>query len=267
MLKEVQVLKGEADQSLFTVKASNGDDVDPKEAIFPILKHEGNGLIKFLGTGFFVTRLGFFVSAKHVFEDVLDSEGNVQGSLSIIQFSDNFKFYHRPVSGFVVHGDADVAVGVCAPMSHKVTGEPLFNKVLSLSMSIPTIGENVWTYAYPGTTVKQTENTEIKYNAKFYAGLVEEYHQNGRDSVFLPYPCFRTSIVLHCGSSGGPVFGENKKVIGINSTGFEGDADISYISRIQDTLYIGINNVVMPEETEPSVITLRDLIKINHVAI
>ena len=45
MLKETLMLRGEADQSLFTVKTSSGDDVDPKEAIFPILKHEKNGNI------------------------------------------------------------------------------------------------------------------------------------------------------------------------------------------------------------------------------
>ena len=169
--------------------------------------------------------------------------------------------------GFVSHGLADVAVGVCAPMKHKITGEPLFNKVLTLSMSLPRIGENVWTYAYPGTTVKQGENAEITCHAKFYAGHVQEYHPNGRDKVILPFPCFRTSIVLHGGASGGPVFGENKKVIGINSTGFDGDADISYISRIQDTLDLSIRDVVMPGEAEPSNVSLRDLIAINHVSI
>jgi hypothetical protein len=159
------MLNGEADQSLFTVKTGNGDDVDPKEAIFPILKHEENRDVKFIGTGFFVTRLGFFVSARHVFEDVLDSNGSLNGGLSIIQFCDEYKFYLRPVIGFVSHGLADVAVGVCAPMKHKVTGDPLLNKVLTLSMSLPNLGENVWTYAYPGTTVKQSEKTEMKYGS------------------------------------------------------------------------------------------------------
>ena len=264
------MLKGEADQSLFTVKTSNIDDVDPKEAIFPILKHEENGDVKFIGTGFFVTTLGFFISARHVFKDILDDKGNVKGSLSIIQFCDNFKFYFRPVIGFVLHDVADVAIGVCVPMKHKVTGEPLFNKVLTLSMSLPNVGENVWTYAYPGTTVTQSEKIEIKYNAKFYAGIIKEYHPNGRDKVILPFPCFRTSIVLHGGSSGGPVFGENRKVIGINSTGFDSDTgilDISYISRIHDALDLKIQNVVMQNESEPSNLSLRDLIKINHVAI
>jgi len=259
-------LRGEAEQTHFTVRASNGDNVDPKEAIFPILKHEEDGSVKFLGTGFFVTRLGFFVSARHVFEDVLDAKGNVKGGLSIIQFSENFKFYYRSVRAFVVHDTADVGVGVCASMSHRITGEPLFNKVLALSMSTPTVGDNVWTYAYPGTTVTQSENAEVKYNAKFYVGSVQEYYPNGRDRVMLPYPCYRTSIVLHGGSSGGPVFGKNKKVVGINSTAFECDADISYISRIQDTLDLRIRDVVMPENSEPSEICLRDLMKINHVA-
>ncbi len=267
MLEDLYTLRGEADQSLFTVKDSNGDDVDPKEAIFPILKHEENGNIKFLGTGFFVTRLGFFVSAKHVFEDVLDIKSNAKGGLSIIQFCENFKFYHRPVDSFTVHSAADVAVGICAPMTHKITGEPLFNRVLTLSMSTPHIGENVWTYAYPGTTVTQSKVTEIKYNAKFYVGSVQEYYPTGRDHSMLPFPCYRTSIVLHGGSSGGPVIGENKKVVGINSSSIKGDMDISFVSRIQDTLDIRIRNVVMPGDSEASEICLRDLIEINHVAI
>ena len=260
-------MRGEEDQSLFTVKSSNGDSVDPKEAIFPILKHEEDGSVKFLGTGFFVTRLGIFVSAKHVFEDVLDVKGNVKGGLSIIQFDESFKFYFRPVRAFVVHDNADVGVGICASMAHRITGEPLFNKVLTLSMSTPSVGDNVWTYAYPGTTVTQSGNTEVKYNAKFHVGSVQEYYRNGRDRVMLPYPCYRTSIVLHGGSSGGPVFGKNKKVVGINSTAFEFDADISYISRIQDTLDLRIRDVVMPGESEPAEICLRDLVKISHVAI
>ena len=72
--------------------------------------------------------------------------------------------------------------------------------------------------------------------------------------------------MLHGVSSGGPVFGENKKVIGINSTGFEND-DLSYISRIEDILDLQIRDVVMLNDTKTSTICLRDLIKINHVAI
>ncbi|MCC8991950.1 MAG: serine protease [Streptococcus sp.] len=260
-------MKEEADQSLFTVKTSNGDDVDPKEAIFPILKNEENGNVKFIGTGFFVTRFGFFISARHVFEDVLDDKGNAKSGLNIIQFYDNFKFYWRPVTGFVLHNAADVAIGVCTPMKHQITSKPLFNKVLALSMSLPKVGENIWTFAYPGTTVTQSEKTEIKYNAKFYAGIINEYYPNGRDRVILPFPCFRTSIVLHGGSSGGPVFGENRKVIGINSTSFDSEMDISHISRIHDVLDLRIPNAVMPNESEPLDVSLRDLIKTNHVAI
>lgn len=262
-------LKGEADQSLFKVHASNGDIVDPKEAIFPILKHYDNGVVKMLGTGFFVTRIGFFVSAKHVFQDAIDADGKQKAFLSIIQILENKTFYIRPVIGCVVHEIADIAVGICASMSHKTTGEPLLNKILALSTDLPRIGEHVSTFAYPGTTVTQSEliKTEVKFRAKFYAGKVEEYHPKGRDRVMLPFPCHRTSIILHGGSSGGPVFGENRNVIGVNSTGFDGDENISYISRIHDSLDLQIHNVVMPGTSEPTKISLRDLSKSNHVAI
>lgn len=261
------MLKGEADQSLFKVNSSRGDEVDPKEAIFPILKTKKDGATQMLGTGFFVTRTGIFISAKHIFDEVIGDNIVYSSGLNIIQFSENNIFYVRPVRGCVVHGEADVAIGICAPMSHNVTKESLFNKVLTLSGAFPHLHEHVCTFAYPGTTVTQTAITHVEFRAKFYAGKIEEYYPNGRDKVLLPYPCYRTSIVLHGGSSGGPVFGQNSNVIGVNSTGVEGEDNISYVSRIQDVFDLQIPNVVLPGSTEPKSICLRGLKEIDHVAI
>lgn len=191
-----------------------------------------------LGTGFFITRLGFFMTAKHVLEEVLNQMGEpiCNTSLSIIQFKENNTYYYRPIRGFNRHPEADIAIGECYPMSHKKTGEPLFNRVVPLSLTYPFIGEHIYTYAYPGTTVKQeSETNHVSFNAKFYAGILNEYYPKGRDRVMLPFPCYRTSIVLHGGASGGPVFGQNGKVFGVNSTGFDGEISVYYVSRIHDS--------------------------------
>ena len=249
------------------VKDRNNNNVDPKEIVFPILKNEDNGNVKMIGTGFFITKFGIFLTAKHVLEDVLDKKGRPKAGITIIQFKENFTFYYRPVKAFVLHPDADVAVGICHNMSHRVTGEPLYNKIAPLSLYLPLTNEHVYTFAYPGTKVKKTAITNVTFNAKFYAGRIEEYHPDGRDKILLPFPCYRTSIVLHGGSSGGPVFCQNGKVFGINSTGFDGSDNISYVSRIHDTLGLKIRNVVMPNETEPRNIALTDLIEINQISI
>lgn len=260
-------MEGEADQSLFTTRLDSGEIADPKRAIFPILKIQ-DGQTHFIGTGFFVTTLGFFITARHVLEDIIGCDGVPTGSIRIIQFHDGMKFCPRPVIRFCAHEHADVAVGVCAEMTHKVTGEPLYNKVLPISLDRAQLEEHVYTYAYPGTIVESQEAAvDVALRCKFYAGKVQEYYPSGRDRIFLPYPCYRTSITLHGGASGGPVLGESGKVIGVNSTGFDGATDISFISRIEDCLDLTIHNVVLPEHEDITTTSLRHLISINHVAV
>jgi len=260
-------VRGEADPKHFTVRASNGELVDPTRAIFPIFKQNQDDSLQMLGTGFFITTLGIFVTAKHVFMDVIDEQGRATAPLAIVQLSENNTFYMRPVQSCATHANADVAVGVAAHMSHKVTGQPLFNKVLTLSLTYPHIGEVVFTYAYPGTKVLQGGKQEIHVSPKFYDGHVVEYFPKGRDRIMLPFPCYQTSIYLHGGASGGPVFGENGKVIGVNSTGYEGDSDISFISRIQDIYDLSLHNVQMPEEDSPKSILVRELVPMRHIAV
>lgn len=260
-------LRGEAIQEQFKVRASNGEEFEPTRAIFPIFKHDADGSLRLLGTGFFITVHGIFVSAKHVFTDVIDEDGKATGPLSIIQFGENNTFYHRPVASCAVHGEADVAVGVCANMKHKVTGEPLANKVLTLSLTYPQIGETVFTYAYPGTEVLKKEKQEIRIAPRFYDGAVVDYFPKGRDRTMLPFPCYQTSIYLHGGASGGPVFSENGRVIGVNSTGYEGGHDISFISRIQDIYDLELHDVVFLDEKEPRRVSIRELVPIRHIAV
>jgi hypothetical protein len=260
-------MRGEADQTKFTVNAGNGEPADAKEAIFPIFRTDQAGMLHLLGTGFFITRLGIFVSAKHVFEDVIDANDRVNDGLTIIQFDKYNKYYLRPVTAFVLHGLADVAVGVCAPMSHKVTREPLYNKVLTLSSKHPRIFDVIYTYAYPGTKVIYGDKQEVQVSPKFYAGTVTDYFPTGRDRVLLPHPCYQTSIVLHGAASGGPVFGPGGTVIGVNSTGYEGNLDISFISRIEDIMDLKLRDVIMPDESEPRNVPISELVSINHVSI
>jgi hypothetical protein len=260
-------MRGAAEREHFTVRASNGKLSDPNEAVFPIFRAGIDGRLHFLATGFFITRLGWFVTAKHVVDDVLNEKGEAVDGMCIVQFKEGHIFHVRPVIGFTCHDVADVAVGVCAPMSHKVTGEPLFNKVLTLSSKRLQLGWPVWTYAYPGTTVVHSSQQNIQINPNFYAGSVAEYYENGRDSSMLPAPCYRTTITLHAASSGGPVFGPGSAVVGVNSSSFNGAEDVSFISRIVDTFTLGVPNVMLPSEEKARRVTIQELIEINHVVV
>lgn len=260
-------MSGATEQSHFTVHARDGDRIDPNEVIFPIFRTDSQGSLHFLATGFFVTRFGWFVTAKHVVEDVLDEKGDAHSGLCVIQFSENNSYYVRPVAGFACHGLADVAVGVCAPMSHKVTGEPLYNKALTISRMQLVPGMPVWTYAYPGTIVSQGDKQHIQISPNFYVGAVSTYFASGRDRVMLPAPCYQTSIVLHAASSGGPVFGPGGAVVGVNSSGVSEAEDIPFISRIIDALTLGVPDVLFPGEHTPRRVAIEELIDIHYVAV
>lgn len=261
------VTQGRKDPKLFSVRATNGRLHDPNEVIFPILRSDDDDRLRLVGTGFFVSRLGWFVSARHVFESVLDRHGRAIDALSILHFLEGNRFHHRPVIGFVVHPSADVGVGVCASMSHVQTREPLYNKVLTLSRRIPKVGDPAWTYAYPGTTLSAEIPQNVRITPGFYAGEIMATFPEGRDRVLLPSPCYQTSMPIHRAASGGPVFGIGGAVIGINSTGFDGETDVSFVSRILDAMSLGVPNVVMPTDCEPRVVSLNNLAAIGHVSL
>jgi hypothetical protein len=261
-------MRGAAKREHFTVHASNRKLHDPKEAIFPIFRVGDDGLLHFLATGFFITRLGWFITAKHVVKDVLDKNDVAHSGLHVVQFQEGNIFYPRPVAGFTYHKLADVAVGVCAPMNHKITGEPLYNKVLTLNPMRLYLGCPVWTYAYPGTIVSHKElQNRIKIAPDFYLGVVEEYYQSGRDRSMLPAPCYRTTITLHAASSGGPVFGPGGDVVGVNSSSFNGAEDVSFISQIEDVFLLEVPDVLLPGEDNPRRVTIQELVKNKYISV
>jgi hypothetical protein len=258
--------RGAADSADFSVHAG-GKPTDPMKAIIPVFRRDERGPITVLGTGFFISRLGIFVSAKHVFMDVLDGTEQPRAGLEVMQFGDNGTFYQRPVDSFVIHEGADVGVGMCHPMNHRTTGKPLFNMVVTLSRRRPQLGDEVWTYAYAGTQIEGDDAPQVIVDPKFYLGRIRQKFPTGRDSLMLPAPCYETSIVLRGGTSGGPVFSYGGRVVGVNSSGFDGDLDVSFISRIEDVFPLGFPNVQLPDESAPRRVTIDELATLRYVSI
>jgi hypothetical protein len=106
---------------------------------------------------------------------------------------------------------------------------------------------------------------ELHLFPDFYDGVIEEYFPNGRDSVFLPSPCFQTTINIHSGASGGPVFDEHGKVCGINSTSFDGEKNLSFISRIVDILHLRVTDICIPGQSKNS-FSIAELADLGHVS-
>jgi hypothetical protein len=122
----------------------------------------------------------------------------------------------------------------------------------------------VSTYAYPKTDIQPGMPQVVRFEPAFFDGVLIEHHPHGRDKVVLPGPCFRTSMVIHGGASGGPVIGGDGTVFAVNSTGFDDD-EISYVSCISEVLDLAITDVALPGSSTPRTTTLRELRDLGFV--
>jgi hypothetical protein len=70
-----QPLGGEADPNSWNFVAPHGPLPNPVGHTFPLLSHDRAGTWRLVGTGFYVSADGLFVTAKHVIEDVWLNDG------------------------------------------------------------------------------------------------------------------------------------------------------------------------------------------------
>ncbi len=224
-------LRGSAPEGLWRFEDSEGNRLNGGEATIPILEKLGSNQYKFVATGFFITDSGLFVTAKHALE------GFSPERLVAWQFLPNNEYFPRPILAFSCHATCDVAVGQLVRAVNE-SGELLINNKYMLTTTPPPIGEHVATYAYPNTKIEHTKiGQRLHFNPDFYEGLLEEYIPNG--VVLLRGPCYRTSMVIHGGASGGPVASPSRPVFAINSTGMNG-MDVSHASRIDEILSLSL---------------------------
>ena len=235
-------LKGVAPKGAYYAKDGNNNDTDRAHTIFPIIKHDAYSSISLIGTGFFIAENGILLTAKHVLMDVIDKNGVQNHAISLIQFIDG-SYVIRPILRCTSHEVADISVGIAAQMTNDKTKEPLKNKLLKLTPNFEELGSRVCTYAYPKSVVERSDGKqELHFYPDFYEGHSEEHFPNGRDQVLLPGPCTQTSMYIHGGASGGPVFTEKGLVCGVNSTGYDDDAlsFITPVKTIENLLLTGI---------------------------
>jgi len=233
----------------------DGTDTRGHQVIFPILKQVKGDSLELIGTGFFICSAGLFASAKHVLRDCFDEKGNQKYPVCLLHFLPNNQYLFRHILWCSSHPTADVAIGLAAP-----SAEVESNGVLMLTTSSPTMGETVVTYAYPRTEIKQVGTLEIlNFKPAFYEGRVVDFFPKGRDHCLLPGPCYQTSMVIDGGASGGPVVGESGRVFALNSTGWDGVPDISFVSRIEEIFQLGIPFINLPSGQEVESAIAQDL--------
>jgi hypothetical protein len=268
-MERAETRVGSVPKEHFHVHGQDGKQIDPSSTIFPILRNTPGVAPEVIGTGFYIAHQGLFATARHVLKEAFDAQGKPTVPLTIIhRFPDHNQIVFRPVIRACLHNGSDIAVGVAAPMRNDSTGKDLWANSVVLSSKVVDVGSIVSTYAYPNavTVARDPEQHEIHIHPLFFSGAVVECFPEGRDRVMMPGPCYQTSMHLHGGASGGPVFdSKTGRVCGINSTSFASATDVSFVSMIQKLLEIDIDGVVLRPERGEETVRLSKLVSLGHV--
>jgi Trypsin-like peptidase domain len=215
-------------------RMQNADEVvsDGSLATFAILKRPTADSFSLIGTGFYLQGKGRFATAAHIALEAERQLAEMPDSVGITRTLPNGRTRFLPIWRFFIHPIADVAFGIPRfEFVDDASGDVVRPKVLSLTSRSPAIGAPVSTWAYPlHAVVDANEGKVFRLQPDFYDGVLEEHFEDRGPSVKLRPPYFRTSINLHGGSSGGPVFDAAGQVFGIASCSYDGATDIAFVT-------------------------------------
>ncbi|WP_354101265.1 serine protease [Bradyrhizobium sp. RT5a] len=248
----------------------NADAVisDGRLATFAIVGSPGAGRFALIGTGFYLQRKGGFATAAHVALEAERQLADRRDSVGIARTLPDGRTLFLPIWRFFVHPTADVAFGVPRyEFVDDALGSVVRPKVLSLSSRPPSIGSPVSTWAYPlHAMIDADEGKVLRLQPDFYDGVIEEHYEERGPSAKLKPPYFRTSINLHGGSSGGPVFDAAGRVFGIASCSYDGATDIAFVTPTDALLNLEIPELISDQAAGGPTITLRHLVERGLIA-
>lgn len=259
----------------------NGKSIEPRSGVVPILKELSKGRLSVIGTGFYISRYGLFLTAKHVLDELVLENKKEIGVGYICHSPDNEEVHLRRILSVNLLEPADLAVGQADTYESKYPDKPLMNMRCRLSTYQPSKDEELVTYAYPVNKVLDfTDKDNVPViSSDFYDGVF--LHALGSsERPYIQYPHYETSIEIKSGASGGPVFCRGK-VIGVNCRGWDfGDGvdkkdHLSSIVPVREILQMNLGHLTVPkisweysqipENHDHANLTMNELVKYEHV--
>lgn len=267
----MEILEGTASPDDWYIGSDHNPLPNPVGHTFPILTHDSNGQWSLIGTGFYISSDGLFVTAKHVIEEVLENSIQVKPIVILQLYSEigpglfgSQSSFLRPIIQCWLGKESDMALGIAATMINNESGNPLTHYSWKMSWNMPTQGSTVSTLAFPNHEFEQTETVQTLHSAPdAYMGIFEDANDY-RDRVKIPFPYLQIGTRIHGGASGGPIFDHTGSVIGVNSTYIEPTGP-GYGVQIRCLQNAFLENGMLIEETVPRRIEFHELVSSGAV--
>ncbi|MDA0733220.1 MAG: serine protease [Chloroflexi bacterium] len=234
-----------------------------------------------VGTGFYISRYGLFMSAKHVLETLInESKANLDVGYVCHRGVGN-TIHLRRIRRVSFLNPQDIAVGQADNYVEQFPKDPLRNMRVKLTTDLPLPGDSVITYAYPQNEIldfTRTDAVPVIAGDYFQGEFIRSVDKS--DHPFMQYPYFETTIKLRSGASGGPVFDSKGRVIGINCRGWDfgvedEGTELSSMVPVSAALDLKCEPLQLPscsweasqipEGLELATLTIRDLAKFGHI--
>lgn len=269
-------LGGEADPNSwdFVRKDEQGPLPNPVGHTFPLVTHDVDGRWTLVGTGFYVSGDGLFVTARHVIDVVLRDGEQIAPLVILHPHSDTglfgpSKVLFRPIAQCWLAADGcDIAFGVAATCTNNATGNVLQHWSWPLSWDPPAIGSWIGTYAFPRHVM--SEGGHLTFAPELYRGAVLNIGEY-RDRINVPFPYLEIDCRVHGGASGGPIAAPDGAVVGVNCTEWPhnidhppGPAFGAQIRCLRDAFF---DDGILSGEENPRRISFDELVLAGHVSV
>lgn len=192
---------------------------------------EGQFDYKAVGTGFFVSKYGILMTAKHVFEDEIEEDrgkkklaldfADGKGLIALVIMGGHA--IPCPIKDIELHPTADIAISTIVPPDPDSIPIKFGISLCVLASSPAKIGDKLVAYGFQRTEVSQDEvdndTINIEMNPKYYDGYVKDYHKDGLRMI--KWPVYEHTVPLASGISGCPLIEyKSQLVVAVSCSGW-----------------------------------------------